>query len=456
MVVNHRGDIVSGGVERRLIQLAKDSGQYDIDLCVALPEHGPLEDTLLRLNIPVKVIDLSWQPRTSLGRNRYFSGFGGRVDELARWIEEQKVDIVHTNTLNLFEGAVAAMRTRRPHVWHIRSVFGTDPDPYAFGGLDIPLETQAQIVGWLADDILSVSPVASEVLTRIGIPVCVIPNGIDVAEFREVAAAHMGTDIRAELGLSKATPLIASIARLSREKDLGTFVTAAWLIHEHLPEAHFLIVGNKSENPDVTAEVEGKIRKLGLTDHVHIVGSRDDLAALYPQLNVVMITSLNEGLSNVALEAMASGIPIVSTRCGGPETLLEEGRSGLFAAVGDSQGLAAAALRCLREEELRLTLTTRARERAESTFSQSTHLASIRSYYANVLSSFKPEEQARRRALSDVFLNILVEHAAVSLDKNKLKVSKNEKTQSTKGMGRRLYECIRRLGYRPGRGATSE
>jgi glycosyltransferase involved in cell wall biosynthesis len=225
LIVNHRGDVVSGGVEQALLRWVRASAAEGVSTYVALPEHGPLADALQGMSTPHKVLDVDWQPRTDAGRNRYLEGLPARVAILADWIRQEKIDLVHTNTFNLLEGALAAIVTGRPHVWHVRSVFGTDPPPYALGGLELTISQQAQFLSMLADRILTVSAHAAEAFRDGPLLIECIPNGIDLDEWERRKKTLKVSDLRDELGLAENTPLIANVARISVEKDLPTVVS---------------------------------------------------------------------------------------------------------------------------------------------------------------------------------------------------------------------------------------
>lgn len=414
VIVNHRGDIVTGGIEQWLLRLAASRERNGMEISVALPEHGPVEEALTSLGIPVMVFDAAWQPRTHAGRNRYLAGLDARVAHLAAWVDELGADLVHSNTCYLLEGALAAMRTGRPHVWHIHSVFGTDADPYVFGGLGLSPARQASLLALLSDGIGAVSASAAQVFRDGGTPVTPIPNRIDLDAFDRRRLELGQVDLRAELGLAPQTPLVASVARVSPEKDLPTFVESCARIGSVLPDAHYLIIGNTAVSPGALQAVRERIEARGPQDRVHLLGERSDLPALYPQFDLLMLTSLSEGLSSVLQEAMASRIPIVSTRSAGSDELIEDGISGFLAPIGDAEQLAHAALRCLGDEALAASLGARGRQKLESEPSWSDSLSTLADFHRAVIERFSPAEQATRCAFADEAIGALTDHAHLS------------------------------------------
>lgn len=110
---------------------------------------------------------------------------------------------------------------------------------------------------------------------------------------------------------------------------------------------------------------------LGITDRVHFLGLKHgpELAELYGNAQFFVLSSDEEGLGIVILEAMASGLPVVSTRCGGPETVVVEGKTGFLTPVGDAQALADAMKRLVEDAELRWRMGQAGRQVVEERFS---------------------------------------------------------------------------------------
>lgn len=115
-------------------------------------------------------------------------------------------------------------------------------------------------------------------------------------------------------------------------------------------------------------------KKLGIADFVDVYQGVSDekLAELYRRASLFVLPSDEEGLGIVILEAMASGLPVVSTRCGGPETAVDEGETGYLTPVGDADALAQAMAGLLKDSMLRERMGQAGRLRAENRFSMET------------------------------------------------------------------------------------
>ena len=192
----------------------------------------------------------------------------------------------------------------------------------------------------------------------------VVSNGIDTAYFRAHPAA--GKRLRAEWNVSDTTPLIGMVARLDPMKDHFTFLRAAALLVQELPDARFVCVG------DGPAEYRQHLLRfsdnLGLSSHVLWTGNRTDLPDLYSALNLATLTSSSgEGFPNVIAEAMACGVPVVATDVGDVLTIL--GPLGTTVATGNPTLLKAAWITALRTGR---TSSNELRDRVVRKFSANT------------------------------------------------------------------------------------
>jgi glycosyltransferase involved in cell wall biosynthesis len=171
-------------------------------------------------------------------------------------------------------------------------------------------------------------------------------------------------------GTSPDRPYILCVARFSDpRKNVNLLLSAyATLKRRSASVPGLCLVG---ELP--STQVQKLLGELGIADAVHMTGVKegDELAELYRNALFFVLSSDEEGLGIVILEAMASGLPVVSTACGGPATVVEDGKTGLLTPVGDAQALAEAMQRLLSDPALRRSLGCEARRTAEERFSLS-------------------------------------------------------------------------------------
>jgi glycosyltransferase involved in cell wall biosynthesis len=185
-----------------------------------------------------------------------------------------------------------------------------------------------------ADAVIAVSEAVKTGLVAAGLApgeITVVPDGVDPADIRAAAATPLG--IRARLALADATPLAVNIAALEPSKDQATLVRAARAARALCPDLHWLIAG---AGPGRTA-LEHEIRRLDMTDRVHLLGYLEQADALIHESDVLVMSSKDEGLGSVVLHALALGKPVVATAGGGlPEIVPRE----WLVAVGDHEALA--------------------------------------------------------------------------------------------------------------------
>jgi glycosyltransferase involved in cell wall biosynthesis len=224
--------------------------------------------------------------------------------------------------------------------------------------------------------------VRRDVLTRgIGRPdrVVVVPLGLDLDRM-QAAPARRG-ELRAELGLAPATPLVGIVARLVPIKAHETFLQAAKAMAPVRPDARFLIAGDGERR----GALEAMARELGLGDRVRFLGWRADLDRLYADLDVVVLTSKNEGSPVALIEAMAAGRPVVSTRAGGVEDVVADGVTGRVVPIGDAGALARVVIDLLEQPDEAARLGAAAREAVVARFASSRLVADVDRLYRRLL-----------------------------------------------------------------------
>jgi glycosyltransferase involved in cell wall biosynthesis len=192
--------------------------------------------------------------------------------------------------------------------------------------------------------------------------------------------------MRRELGLPIDAPLVAVVSRLTRLKGLETFLEAATVLKASHPDARFLIIGETAPNDTAYLEVLTRLAAdLGMADRVTFTGIRSDVPALLSSVDVSVMPSLNEALSNVLLESMAAGAPTVATRVGGTPEALVDDVTGLLVAPGDARALAAAIGRLLDDRSLAVRLGEAARQVIVDRFSVDRMVTSTEQLYLELM-----------------------------------------------------------------------
>ena len=188
-------------------------------------------------------------------------------------------------------------------------------------------------------------------------PVNQIYNGVDTAKYHPAVER---AKLRGELGLPPETQLIGIVARLDPIKDHATLLKAIAGVTTDETHVHLVVIG---DGPELE-------RLDGLAgQNVHFLGSRTDVPELLPQLDLFVLSSLNEGISNTILEAMACGVPVVASRVGGNPELVREGTDGCLFPAGDVSALGDCLRAYLADDALRSAHGANGRQRVLEQFS---------------------------------------------------------------------------------------
>ncbi len=182
---------------------------------------------------------------------------------------------------------------------------------------------------------------------------------------------------------------VGMVARMNaRYKGHSGFLRIAARIHKQVPNVEFLLAG---DGP-LRQEIEQEAQTLGLGAPVSFLGDRRDIPAVLAAMDVAVLTSDSEGLSNVILEAMAASLPVVAYDVGGNAELVNEQRGALVAA-GDEAGFADAVLRILAESSssLRQQMGREARRFAEENFG----LERVRNHYLELYETLLQKKRSR-------------------------------------------------------------
>lgn len=190
-------------------------------------------------------------------------------------------------------------------------------------------------------------------------PVETLYHGLDTAATREVRADPAA--IHHELGIPPDARVVGTVANFRAQKRYPVLLEAAARVCRDHPGARFVLVG---DGP-LLAEMQEFSRRLGLDGKVVFAGRRDDALEVMQAFDVFVLPSAYEGLPIALVEAMTLQRPVVVTRVGGISELVRE-EDGLMVEVDDPDGLAAALLKVLGDDELRADLARRAAERADA------------------------------------------------------------------------------------------
>ncbi len=257
------------------------------------------------------------------------------------------------------------------------------------GDLLTPAKFHAQLMmfRW-CDRVVCNSQAAADRLLQAGLPghkLVVIGNGLPPEAFAETAPA---------LERSEGILRVGMIARMNAGyKNQGAFLRAAARVGQRFSNVEFLLVGDGPLRP----ALERGAAELGLQSRVRFLGDRRDIPAILSSIDVSVVPSASESLSNVILESMAAGVPVVATAVGGNNELGGGGRV-LLVSPNDDEALAAGLERVLADEELRRRMSHQARQFAQEHFTVERIREQYCKLYADVLASQRRRSGLGRRS----------------------------------------------------------
>jgi len=207
----------------------------------------------------------------------------------------------------------------------------------------------------------------------------VIPNGIPTDRYARPEIPRKAW--RAREGFGENDVLFVCVARFAPQKNHALLLKAFRQGPASDPNAHLVLVGEGV----LREQLEEQAKKLGLSGQVHFLGLRTDIPEVLGAMDVFVLSSDYEGNPLSVMEAMASGLPIVSTAAGGVPDLFESGKEGLIVHPGDVQGLSTSMSFLLGNRELRQSLGMAAARRARENFDVSTMVQAYEGLYENLV-----------------------------------------------------------------------
>lgn len=288
-----------------------------------------------------------------LSRNIRFWSDMTALWKLFKIIRKEKPDIVHTHTAKAGTlGRCAALLNGVPVKVH--SFHG-----HVFHGYFNPTATRMfvlieKILAMFTDQLIVVSDIIKEDICghfKIAdtTKVSVIKLGLNLDRFKDIG--NIKGEFRKELGIERGTPLIGIVGRLTAIKNHRLLFRSIRLLKNESPNlgAKFLIIGDG----ELREDLESYARDLEINNLVYFVGWRKDMPNIYADLDIVVLTSLNEGTPLSLIEAMVSKKAVVATVVGGVPDLVENKQTGLLVTSNDAAQLKEAISVLLKDEGLR-------------------------------------------------------------------------------------------------------
>lgn len=370
---------VLSGAELALIRILPYLESDEVEITVVLAENGPL--ALAAKNAGIRVSILPLDPRIRSARRedtrslrraiRAVPPMAIYVRALRAFLKDNRVDVVHTNTLkSAVYGGLAGRAARVPVLWHIRDRIADNYLPPSTTRL---IRQAARIIPdqIAVNSATTAATLPQSVQSRVSmVPDCVeVPVGPIRERWQHDAPHHD----RVVLGM---------MGRLANWKGQHIALEAFAQAFADNPSVELRFVGSAMFGEEAYEErLASRTRQLGLDDRVSFRGFRDDIWTEYASFDVAIHASvLPEPFGQVVIEAMAAELPVVAAAEGGPAEVVRDGWNGLLVPPGDIESLAAALTTLVREPALREKLAHNGRATAEFYTPEAT-VAALRDIY---------------------------------------------------------------------------
>jgi glycosyltransferase involved in cell wall biosynthesis len=360
-----------GGTELATLRLARavESSEFT-SVAFCLSNGGPVRELFAQECIPVVTYEA---PEPSYRHPRQYL----RTSlALARALRRARIELVHfADVVGAHRGSLGAVLAALPAITHVRSSFPQTPS----------LRDRSFVL-----PIRRFVFVSAESRETFGYPVrpgraALLYDGIDPV----LPDAEANRTVRQELSIAADAPVIGMVARVAPQKDYPTLIRAAASLVKTHPAVRFLVVGQHS-GVETYAEhfrmVRGLINEMGLGAHFIFTDHRSDVERLIAAMDICVLSTHQEGLPLVILEAMAQSKPFVGTSVGGIPEIVRHGETGLLVPPGDAPALAEALIRLLDDQALAARLGQGGRRMVEGEFSLASFAARGRALYRSLLS----------------------------------------------------------------------
>ncbi len=359
------------GADLSLLQLVTRLDRNAFEPIVVLPNDvsydGLLSKALEKHGITVRKSSLA------ILRRKYFTPMGilaylwrslVSTFALVLLIWRNKIDIVHTNTIAVIPGALAAWLTGKPHIWHIREIIVRPP---------LLWRLTSWIVARFSTAVIANSTHTKEYLctgnSHNEDKCIVIYNGVDIERFD--TAKGKGKQVRAEWGIMDEEMLIGMVGRVNHWKGQDYFLKVAQLVKEKYPNVRFALVGGTVPGQEhLLEDLKLLVEQNGLDKATILNGYRTDIPAVLDAYDIFILPSVQpEPFGNVVIEAMAMSKPVIANAHGGCIEIIEDGSTGILVPPGHPNEMAAAIIRLLNNPLERQKMGKNGRMHLETHFS---------------------------------------------------------------------------------------
>lgn len=356
---------VFGGAHNQLLQLQSPLTAAGIDSIAVLPADATAAAERLRAGgVEVDLLQLG-RLRASpdpILQARFLTGLRRDLVGLRALIAKRDIDVVQVHGVTNPQGALAARRGDAAVVWQL---FDTRAPMLARRALAPAVVRLADAMTVWGEGLIAAHPGAE----RLGPRIVTVYPPVDTAHFAPDAGRRARA--RERLGVADGDLLVGTVGVVNPQKGHGGLIEATAILAGSHPRLQTRIVGASSPaHADYEEGLRRSIERLGLAERVSFVDPGGDVRNLVAGFDIFAMPSVprSEGMPTAILEAMASGIPVVTTRVGAVDELVDDGATGRMVEPEDPDAMAAALAALLDDDALRASMGAEGRHQAETRF----------------------------------------------------------------------------------------
>ena len=351
-----------GGGETIQLNLAEELVRRGMEAQLIVREEGEFAKRWRQLGQKVHIVP--FRP-ASVYFLPFFSSLSSVVRKMADIIQSEQIQIAHGDYHSLPYLAPAAKRVGVPRIW-ICMGWWFHPKPWQRGFFR-KIERLYALSNSVREGFFGTKPFADPQT------MCVLHPGIHMDRFSPFIKEEHSIKIRDQYGSDEKGLSVLHVGRFQDVKGHDTFQEIALLVTQHFPKTRFIVAGENLQS-DADNVYQQRILQMAkndpiLNDKITYVGYIEEMQQLYNAVDVAVCPSRFESYGMANLEAMACGVPVVSTNRGGPSETIVEGVTGFLVPPRDTKQYADRILRLLEDPELRQEMGAAGRRHVEKNFS---------------------------------------------------------------------------------------
>ena len=370
------GSLRLGGAEKQVVELALglDPSRFEVEIC-CINQGGPMVESVREAGIPVHIHKV-YLPYGKYSPASYLHLYR-EIRKITRHIREWKPDIIHGYLFAAYVvGILCGKKAGVPILISSRRSLGFFKDAKAWQQkLENYVNRRTLLIlansKAVCDDVISREKHCRGKLR-------LIYNGVDLEKYRP---EESDPEVRREWNIGKDDIVVGCVANLIHYKGHLEILEAAVPLVAEFPDLKFVFVGRDG---GMKRKIVEKRSALGLEKNVILAGTRQDVERIIPAFDILLLASHEEGFSNVLLEGMACGIPIVATNVGGnPESVLD-GETGFIVPPKNPGEMTRALGKLMKDPALRGRFGTAGRRRVEKEFSKEKLIQTMDEFYTDL------------------------------------------------------------------------